>query len=100
MVGQARHRPHEMADHADVRGPGRDLDLDVGRRGGGGRHDPRASSRDANIGNTFDRPVMSKIFRIRSWLATSFIEPSLSFTRFNPPTRTPRPVESRKSTRS
>src|SRR5439155_10463039 len=98
VLAEARHGAHEVPDDTDVLGTGRYLDLHVGLARAGRRHDPSAWSREPKIGKTLDRPVMSKILRMRSWVATSFIEPSLSFTRFRPPTSTPRPVESRKST--
>src|SRR5215213_1520173 len=57
-----------------------------------------ASLTELWIGNTLVRPVMRKILRIFSWVQTSWSEPSWLRTRFRPPTSTPSPVESRKST--
>src|SRR5215212_8214887 len=57
-----------------------------------------ASLTELWIGNTLVRPVMRKILRIFSWVQTSWSEPSWLRTRLRPPTSTPRPVESRKST--
>src|SRR5829696_7873417 len=57
-----------------------------------------ASLTEPWIGKTLVRPVMRKILRIFSWVQTSRSEPSWLRTRFSPPTSTPRPVESRKST--
>src|SRR5829696_2860596 len=57
-----------------------------------------ASLTEPWIGKTLVRPVMRKILRIFSWVQTSCSEPSWLRTRLSPPTSTPRPVESRKST--
>src|SRR5439155_12376922 len=99
--GQTSRGPDDVSDQGDVVGFGWDQDLDVGPVGHASCGAlPRASPRDANTGKTLASPVMSKIFMIRSCVTTSFKSPSFDFTRFRPPTRTPRPVESRKSTRS
>ena len=50
------------------------------------------------IGKTLVSPVILKILRIFSWVQTSWSEPSWLRTRLSPPTSTPSPVESRKST--
>ncbi len=57
-----------------------------------------ASSTESAIRNTVVRPVISNTLRMRAWVQTSVRSPSWLRRRLSPPTRTPRPVESRKST--
>src|SRR5258708_7172520 len=57
-----------------------------------------ASSTLSCIPKTLVRPVIRKIFNIRSCVQTRSSDPSCARTRLSPPTRTPRPVESRNST--
>ena len=59
-----------------------------------------ASATEAWIGKTLVSPVIRKILRMRSWVQTRRSDPSWARTRLSPPTSTPRPVESRNSTRS
>src|SRR5205807_5458407 len=109
LVGQAGadagQRPDRHPGDTDELRTGRDLQLDDAvHRPGRGRQPlplaPTAASTDSWIVNTLVRPVISSTFRIRRWVQTSARSPSWLRTRLRPPTRTPRPVESRNSTPS
>src|SRR5204863_3518338 len=91
-VVEPGQRGHGVAGHPDVLRPWWEGQLELGVVPFGARHGrvahsaATAASTDGWMSNTRFSPVMSKIFRILSWVVTMDREPSFSRTRFSPPT--------------
>src|SRR6266498_3477244 len=106
QIAKADQRRHGVSGGPDELGLGRELELELGNVLGAvsaRNHAPEtgsfsASSTEPWMANALFKPVMSKIFRILSCVATMARLPSRFLIRFRPSTRTPSPVESRKST--